>query len=56
MISQLTERYNAKKVWGRDRWHLTSRFLGKVLSHTVVIHFCPLVGLPPLRLAELPVD
>ena len=56
MISQLTERYNAKKVWGRERWHLTSRFLRKVLSYTVVVDFCPLVGLSPLRLAELPVD
>jgi hypothetical protein len=26
VISQLVERYNAKKVWARDRWHLTSRF------------------------------
>ena len=56
VISQLTERYNAKKVWARDRWHLTSRFLRKVLSHTVVVHFCQLVGLPPLRFAELLVD
>jgi hypothetical protein len=30
VISQLLERYNAKKVWARDRWHLTSRFLRKV--------------------------
>ncbi len=56
VISQLTERYNAKKVWARDRWHLTSRFLRKVLSHTVVVHFCQLVGLSPLRFAELLVD
>jgi hypothetical protein len=30
VISELLERYNAKKVWARDRWHLTSRLLRKV--------------------------
>ncbi|MDP8947882.1 MAG: IS982 family transposase [Actinomycetota bacterium] len=34
VISQLVERYGAKKVWARDRWHLTSRWLRKILSHT----------------------
>ena len=53
VISQLVERYRAKKVWARDRWHLTSRFLRKVLSHTMAVHFCQQVGLSPLRFAEL---
>ena len=56
VISQLVERYNAKKVWARDRWHLTSRFLRKVLSHTMAVHFCQQVGLSPLRFAQLLTD
>lgn len=56
VISQMTERYRAKKVWARDRWHLTSRFLRKVLSHTMAVYFCQQVGLSPLRFAELLTD
>ncbi len=53
VISQMTERYNVKKVWARDRWHLTSRWLRKVLSHTMAVYFCQQVGLSPLRFAEI---
>jgi hypothetical protein len=56
VICQITERYRAKKVWARDRWHLTSRFLRKVLSHTMAVYFCQQVGLSPLRFAELITD
>jgi Transposase DDE domain len=56
VISQLVERYNAKKVWARDRWHLTSRWLRKVLSHTMAVYFCQQVGLSPLRFSELLTD
>ena len=56
VISQITERYRAKRVWARDRWHLTSRFLRKVLSHTIAVYFCQQVGLSPLRFAELLTD
>jgi hypothetical protein len=56
VVSQIIERYNAKKVWARDRWHLTSRWLRKVLSHTVAVYFCQQVGLSPLRFAELITD
>jgi hypothetical protein len=35
VFSQLTEHYSVKRVWARDMWHLTSRLLRKVLSHTV---------------------
>lgn len=56
VIGQLVERYRAKKVWARDRWHLTSRWLRKVLSHTMAVYFCQQVGLSPLRLAELITD
>ena len=34
VIAQMVGRYKAKKVWARDRWHLRSRWLRKVLSHT----------------------
>ena len=56
VISQITERYRAKRVWARDRWHLTSRWLRKVLSHTMAVYFCQQVGLSPLRFAELLTD
>ncbi len=56
VISQMTERYNAKKVWARDRWHLTSRFLRKVLSHMMAVYFCQQAGLSPLRFSELLTD
>jgi len=56
VISQMTERYRAKRVWARDRWHLTSRWLRKVLSHTMAVYFCQQVGLSPLRFAELLTD
>jgi hypothetical protein len=56
VISQMAERYQAKKVWARDRWHLTSRFLRKVLSHTMAVFLCQEADLPPLRFAELVTD
>lgn len=58
VFSQLVDRYNAKKVWARDRWHLTSRFMRKIVSHTVAVYFCQQeVGLASsLRFAELVTD
>ena len=56
VISQLSERYGAKKVWARDRWHLTSRWLRKVLSHTAAVYFSQQAGLSPLRFADLLTD
>jgi hypothetical protein len=53
VIGQLVERFHAKKVWARDRWHLTSRWMRKVLSHTVAVYFCFQAQLPPLSLAKL---
>lgn len=53
LIGQLVERYKAKKVWAKDRWHLTSRWLRKLLSHTFAVYLCQRVDLPPLRFAEL---
>jgi len=56
VISQMAQRYQAKKVWARDRWHLTSRFLRKVLSHTMAVFLCQEADLSPLRFAELLTD
>ena len=53
VLGQLAERYHAKRVWARDRWHLTSRWLRKILSHTTAIFLCQQAGLDPLSFAEL---
>jgi hypothetical protein len=54
VISQLVERYRTKRVRARDLWHLTSRFLRKILSHTVCVHLCQQAGLSSsLRFSEL---
>lgn len=53
VFSQLCGRYNAKKVWARDSWHLRSRWLRKVLSHTMAFVLCRRCGLPPLRFEDL---
>ena len=53
VIGQLVGRYNAKKVWARDSWHLRSRFLRKILIHTVAVLLCRRAGLGPLRFSEL---
>jgi hypothetical protein len=56
VISQLVERYRMKRVWARDLWHLTSRFMGKVLSHTCAVLLCQRAGLSPLRFSDLLTD
>jgi hypothetical protein len=56
VLSQMAERYRAKRVWARDRWHLTSRWLRKVLSHTMAVYFCQQIGLSPLRFSQLLTD
>ncbi len=53
VFSQLTERYCLKRVWARDTWHLASRLLRKVLSHTVAFLLNHQLGNPPLQLSKL---
>jgi Transposase DDE domain len=53
VFSQLVERYSVKRVWARDLWHLSSRLLRKVLSHTVAFLLNHRRGNPPLQLARL---
>lgn len=52
-IGQLVERYHLKRVWARDAWHLTSRVLRKVLSHTCAVCLCQERDLSPLAFARL---
>lgn len=56
VIGQLTERFNVKKVWARDRWHVYSRWMRKIASHTMAVLLCRREGLPPLRFSELITD
>ena len=53
VIGQLTGRYQLKRVWARDAWHLWSRWLRKLLSHTMAVLLCQRAGLSPLRFADL---
>lgn len=53
VFSQLSGRYNAKKVWARDAWHLRSRWLRKVLSHTIAFVLCRRARIPPLWFEHL---
>ena len=52
-FSQLTERYSIKRVWTRDVWHLASRLLRRVLSHTVAFLLNHRSGNQPLQLSKL---
>lgn len=56
VIGQLVERFHAKRVWARDRWHLCSRWLRKLCSHTIAVLLCQQQGLSPLRFSELVTD
>ncbi len=53
VFSQLTERYSIKRVWARDLWHLASRLLRKVLSHTVAFLLNHQLSNRPLQLSKL---
>ncbi len=53
VFSQLVERYSVKRVWAGDLWHLRSRLLRKVLSHTLAFLLNYRAGNQPLQLAEL---
>jgi hypothetical protein len=53
VAAQLVERFHLKRLWARDAWHLTSRVLRKVLSHTIAVGLCLEHGHPPLAFAHL---
>jgi hypothetical protein len=52
VFGQLVERYHAKRLWARDSWHLGSRLLRKVLSHTLAL-LLHQASPEPLQLASL---
>lgn len=56
VFSQLVTRYNMKRVRARDSWHFCSRFLRKILSHTLAMVFCRKEGIAPTRFSELLTD
>jgi Transposase DDE domain len=53
VLSQLTERYHAKRTRARDEWHLMARWLRKLASHTLAVLLCRRTGLAPLAFAQL---
>src|SRR5215207_2840237 len=53
VLAQLVERYRAKRTWARDLWHLCSRWLRKVLSHTTAVLLCQQHGLGSLAFSQL---
>ena len=53
VFGQLVDRYRVKRVWAKDIWHLNSRLLRKVLSHTIVFLLNQTQGNPPLQLGKL---
>lgn len=53
VIGQLAERFNCKRTWARDLWHLCSRITRKLLSHTIAVLLNIRAGNPPLQLALL---
>jgi hypothetical protein len=53
VLAQLVERYRSKRTWARDLWHLCSRWLRKVLSHTTAVLLCQRHGLGSLAFSQL---
>lgn len=53
---QLACRFHAKSTWAKDLWHLCSRILRKILSHTVAAWINVSLGHRPLDFASLVTD
>jgi hypothetical protein len=53
VIGQLAGRYQLKRVWAHDAWHLWSRWQRKLYSHTMAVLLCQQAGLSSLRFADL---
>ena len=39
VFGQLTDRFEMKRIWARDLWHLRNRFLRSILMHTLCFFF-----------------
>jgi Transposase DDE domain. len=53
VFGQLTDRFNIKKVWAKDMWHLYNRLLRKILSHTLAFMLNQKLGNPPLQFDKI---
>jgi hypothetical protein len=53
VFGQLVDRCSVKRLWARDLWHLSNRFLRKVLMHTLAVLFNVDLGNPPLQLSRV---
>jgi len=53
VIGQLTERFNIEKVRARDMWHLSNRFIRKILAHTIGVFLGKSLGNPFLLFEAL---
>lgn len=53
VIGQLSERFHIEKIRARDTWHLASRFIRKLLAHTVGVFLGQLLGNPLLLFEAL---
>ena len=54
VIGQLVDRYDRKRVRALDTWHLCSRWIRAILSHTFAVYLCQQIGLEsPIRFAAL---
>jgi hypothetical protein len=53
VISQLAERFNIEKVQARDLWHLTNRFVRKLLAHTLAVFLNSRLQREPLQFEGL---
>lgn len=51
--SQLSERFNIKRILARDLWHLTNRIFRKILAHSLCVLFCVRENLKPLSFSKL---
>jgi hypothetical protein len=50
---QLAERFDVKRTWTRDLWHLIHRVIRKILGHTVLICLTVRSTIPPLSFDRL---
>ena len=53
VFGQLADCRAVKRLWARDRWHLSSRLLRKVLMHTLAVLLNVELGNLPVQLAQL---
>jgi len=53
VIGQLSEQFHIEKVRARDLWHLTNRFVRKILAHTMAAFANRILGRPVLHFSEL---